>query len=79
MCNIPDCLESGDISTAQYHATKMHDYVEEVWACHSDTHSIPHRHYRLALDVIGDSISASQISSLLTKWYPLCEMLSLVS
>ena len=60
--NIPDCLESGDVSTAQYHATKTHDYVEEVWACHSDTHFIPHRHYRLALDVIGDSITNFQSS-----------------
>ena len=62
VCNIPDCLESGDVSTAQYHATKTHDYVEEVWACHSDTHFIPHRHYHLALDVIGDSITNFQSS-----------------
>ena len=60
--NIPDCLESGDVSTVQYHATKMHNYVEEDWACHSDIHFIPHRHYCLALDIIGDSITTFQSS-----------------
>lgn len=51
--HVPDCLDSGDILTAEYHATKTHEYVKELWACHSDAHFIPHRHYRLVLDVVG--------------------------
>jgi hypothetical protein len=56
--NIPDCLESGDVSTAKYHATKVHIYTTQDWACHSDAHFIPHRHYRLALDIIGGGLLA---------------------
>jgi Fungal protein kinase len=58
--NIPDCLSSGDISTDQYHASKTCRYLNEPWACHSEAHLrhfIPHRHYRLTLDVIGRSLT----------------------
>ncbi|KAH9030573.1 hypothetical protein EDB83DRAFT_1848361 [Lactarius deliciosus] len=51
--NVPRSLASGDILTAQYHKTQTWDYVKQPWACHSDTHFLPHRHYRLALDIIG--------------------------
>jgi hypothetical protein len=52
--HVPHCLASGDISTAEYHATKTHLYVMEPWAaCHPATRFIPHRHYRLCLDVVG--------------------------
>ena len=54
--NIPDCLLSGDIATVQYHASKTCTYLKEDWACVSEAqlkHFIPHRHYRLTLDVIG--------------------------
>ncbi|KAH8981542.1 hypothetical protein EDB92DRAFT_1953009 [Lactarius akahatsu] len=51
--NVLHCLASGDILTAQYHKTQTWDYVKQPWACHSDTHFLPHRHYRLALDIIG--------------------------
>lgn len=51
--HVPCCIASGDISTKDYHATKTHLYVGEPWACHADVHFVPHRHYRLALDVVG--------------------------
>ncbi|KAH9162841.1 hypothetical protein EDB89DRAFT_1860451, partial [Lactarius sanguifluus] len=51
--NVPRCLASGDILTAQYHKTQTWDYVKQPWACHSDTHFLPHRHYHLTLDIIG--------------------------
>jgi hypothetical protein len=60
--NIPDCLKSRDVSTVQYHATKTHIYAVENWACHSDAHFIPHCHYHLTLDIIGDSITTFQSS-----------------
>jgi hypothetical protein len=52
VCNIPACIASGDISTADYHATKSHTYATKPWACLPHAHFIPHRHYRLALNVI---------------------------
>jgi hypothetical protein len=51
--HVPGCLASGDILSERYHATKTQAYVTEPWACHSDTRFIPHRHYRLSLDIIG--------------------------
>jgi hypothetical protein len=54
--HIPDCLSSGDILTDQYHATKTCNYVHEPWACYVTARLIPHRHYRLTLDVIGRSL-----------------------
>jgi hypothetical protein len=60
--NIPDCLSSGDIATDQYHRSKTCAYVREPWACHSDAHFIPHRHYRLTLDIIGRSLTKYQSS-----------------
>jgi hypothetical protein len=54
--HVPHCLASGDISTAEYHATKTHIYAGKPWACHSDAHFVPHRHHRLILDVVGRSL-----------------------
>jgi hypothetical protein len=51
--NVPHCIASGDISSAKYHATKTQDYVTKPWACRSDTQFIPHRHYRLSLNLVG--------------------------
>ena len=50
--NIPCCLVSGDVLTTQYHETKTLYYMKQPCACHSDAHFLPHRHYRLALDII---------------------------
>jgi hypothetical protein len=55
--HIPRCLISGDISTDKYHSTKTNIYHARGWACPSATHFIPHRHYRLVLDVIGDPLT----------------------
>lgn len=55
--NIPRCLVSGDISSAEYHATKTRHYFKELWACHAHAQFLPHRHYRLVLDVVGHSLT----------------------
>ena len=63
--NIPDCLSSGDIATDQYHASKTCTYLKEPWACLSEAqlrNFIPHRHYRLTLDVIGRPLTSFQTS-----------------
>lgn len=60
--NIPKCIASGNISTDKYHATKTCYYTTESWACHSDAHFIPHRHYRLALDIIGRCLTTFKSS-----------------
>lgn len=60
--HVPDCLSSGDISSDKYHATKTCHYTEMPWACYTTTHFTCHRHYRLALDVIGRSLTTFQSS-----------------
>jgi hypothetical protein len=54
--HVPQCVTFGDISTITYHATKTSLYVSAPWACPANAHFVPHRHYRLALDVIGRSL-----------------------
>ena len=56
--NIPRCLVSGDISTDEYHATKTNSYATRTWACHSYAHFLPHRHYRLVLDIVGHPLTS---------------------
>jgi hypothetical protein len=61
--NIPQCVAFGDILTTKYHATKTLAYVSEPWACHrNEGLFIPHRHYRLVLDVIGSPLSTFKSS-----------------
>ena len=60
--HVPDCLSSGDIFTTRYHATKTCKYVNAPWACYSTAHFVPHRHYRLTLDVIGRSLTTFRSS-----------------
>lgn len=58
--NIPRCIASGDISDARYHGTKTQEYTKRPWvkgAQAQTTQFIPHRHYRLALDVIGRGLT----------------------
>jgi hypothetical protein len=73
--NIPHCLISGDISKADYHATKTHRYTTKPWACHSHAVFIPHWHYRLTLDIIGRSLTTFKSSYEMV----LFEMVSMVS
>lgn len=58
--HVPRCLASGDISTAEHHATKTSLYTTQAWArathCPLKSHFIPHRHYRVVLDVVGHSL-----------------------
>jgi hypothetical protein len=51
--HVPHCLASGDILSEDYHATKTQTYATKPWAYYSATRYIPHRHYRLCLDVVG--------------------------
>lgn len=51
--NIPTCVASGDIATDTYHATKTSSYVSQT----GSRRLIPHRHYRLALNVIGRNLT----------------------
>ena len=62
VCNIPRCIASGNISTDEYHATKTSNYPNASWACHSGAHFIPHWHYCITLDVIGQSLTTFQSS-----------------
>lgn len=59
--NVPQCLASGDISTPIYHATRTVSYAQMPWACkgcpcHPNGPWVPHRHYRLILDVVRDPL-----------------------
>lgn len=61
--NIPMCVAYGDISTTKYHATKTLAYLKEPWACHkNDGLFVPHRHYRLALNIFGKPLSEFESS-----------------
>ena len=58
---VPRCLASGDISTPKYHATQAVQYARMQWACkgcscHPNGPWIPHRHYRLVLNVFGHAL-----------------------
>jgi len=61
VCYVPQCLASGDISTPKYHATQAVQYARMQWACkgcscHPNGPWIPHRHYRLVLNVFGRAL-----------------------
>ena len=68
--NIPHCLTSGNISTTDYHAMKTQIFTPIPCACRLHTHFIPHRHYRLVLNIVGRNLTAFESSY---------EMVSLVS
>ncbi|KIM74740.1 hypothetical protein PILCRDRAFT_79756 [Piloderma croceum F 1598] len=52
--NIALCFAAGDI---EYHTTLTHLYQDELWACKTKKVLVPHHHYRLVLDVIGDHLT----------------------
>jgi Fungal protein kinase len=52
--NIASCSAAGDIGN---HQTLTHLYANKPWACHRKRDLVPHRHYRLVLDVIGDDLT----------------------
>ena len=63
--HVPTCLASGDISASEYHTTKTQNYVTVPWnssSHHPETRLIPHQHYRLILDVIGQILVNFQSS-----------------
>lgn len=63
--NVPQCLASGDVSTTDHHATKTYLYTTANWqsngcpnkSCRSKLQFIPHRHYRIVMDVVGRSLA----------------------
>ena len=52
--NIAPCSAAGDIGG---HATSTHLFANKLWACKGKQDLVPHRHYRLVLDVIGDNLT----------------------
>jgi len=51
--NIASCSAAGDIGD---HHTVMHLYANKPWACKREKDLIPHQHYHLVLDVVGDDL-----------------------
>ena len=61
VCNVPQCLASGDISTFPYYATKTCDYIQNSWACkgcscYLNGPWVPHQLHRLVLNILGRSL-----------------------
>jgi hypothetical protein len=52
--NIALCSAAGDIGD---HQTLMHLYENKLWACKGKRNLVPHQHYRLVLDVIGNPLT----------------------
>jgi len=52
--NIAPYSTAGDIDD---HRTVTHLYKDKPWACPTARELVPHHHYRLVLDVIGDSLT----------------------
>ena len=52
--NIALCSAAGDIGN---HQMLTHLYANKPWACHRKRDLVPHQHYRLVLDVIGDDLT----------------------
>jgi len=52
--NIALCSAAGDIED---HTTLTHLYQDELWACKTKNVLVPHHHYQLVLDVIGDHLT----------------------
>jgi hypothetical protein len=55
--NIPECVAFGNILSEMYHSTKTLDYSKQKWAHPTGSQLIPHRHYRLALNIIGRNLT----------------------
>jgi len=52
--NIASCSAAGDIGD---HRTLTQLYANKPWACKGKRDLVPHQHYRLVLDVIGDNLT----------------------
>jgi hypothetical protein len=58
--NLAVCFAAGDILD---HTTQTHHYKDKEWACGTVHPLVPHRHYRLVLDTIGQSLMSFGSSS----------------
>ena len=58
--NIAPCSASGDVENQH---TLMHLYKHELWACKAKKLLVLHCHYRLVLDIIGESLTEFSSSS----------------
>ena len=56
--NIPQCLVWGHILDDKYHATRIQAFVSTSWVISDGDTFLPHRHYRLVLDVIGSKLTS---------------------
>jgi len=54
--NLAVCSAAGDIGD-HTHATLTHLYQDKEWACKPACELVPHRHYRLVLDTVGQSLT----------------------
>jgi hypothetical protein len=52
--NIAACSAAADIPN---HCTRTHTFEKKSWACKVMIELIPHQHYRLVLDVVGQSLT----------------------
>ena len=58
--NIAPCSASGDVGNQR---TLTHLYENKLWACKAKKPLVPHCHYRLVLDIIGESLTEFSSSS----------------
>src|SRR5882762_10111475 len=58
--NIAPCSASGDIENQR---TLTHLYEHKLWACKAKKPLVPYHHYRLVLDIIGESLTEFSSSS----------------
>ena len=53
--NIPPCSTAGDILD---HCMLTHLYNDKAWACKAKKELVPHHHYQLVLDIIGEDLTS---------------------
>jgi hypothetical protein len=53
--NIPPCSTAGDILD---HCMLTHLYNDKAWACKAKKELVPHHHYQLVLDIIGEELTS---------------------
>lgn len=54
--NVPFCSDAGDIGDDLYHSSRTHEFNDRYGSPSLSTYLVPHRHYRLVLDTIGQPL-----------------------
>ena len=65
--NIPHCHQAGDIGNELYHTSRSHGFNPEPGMPYHSPYLVPHRHYRLVLDTIGQLLKTFNHSWELVK------------